>query len=232
MPQPDRETFDDRFRSQSRRALGAAAVLGLAVVFLLVGLLSGPTFLYSPIWWGVVAALAALGLGLVLRARKGGAAVKAEAAAIGLDLRTLQRGAAPSRPRVMVWTLLLIGWISSLVLVGRPALAAAEIGGSTQRAVALQAVSWSPCSRCSQRAKAQIVVGGRLRDVALRGVAQDPSYYTAGIVVVFKAGDPAVAMASADYEDGTGPVPAVVVSTATALFLAGTWALMRIRVRR
>jgi hypothetical protein len=229
--QAEGDGFDSLLRAQARRSLAAAAVLGLAVVFLLLGLVGGPTFLFSPVWWGVVGALALAGVALVARAGRKGAAVRAEAAARGLDLGPLQRRVAPSRPRVVVWALLLIGWLSALVVVGGPALAAAELGHRTERAVAQQAVSWMPCPHCSRRAKAVILVGSRSHEVNLRGVAQDPSYYAPGIVVVFRAGRPDVAMALADYRDGAGPLPAIVGGTSTVVFLLGTWLLVRFRPR-
>lgn len=202
------------------------------MVFLLVGLTGGPTFLFSPVWRGVVAAFFVVGVALALRTRKSGAALKAEAASRNLTLREVQRRATPSRQRVVIWTLLLIGWVSSLVVVAGPALAAAQLGAHTGRSVALQAESYTPCFRCLQRAKAWIKTRAGSVRVELRGVAQDPSYYTAGIVVIYKAGDPTTAMALADYNDGNGSVPPIVTAASTSLFLLATWGLTHTGSRR
>jgi hypothetical protein len=223
--------FAEHVRQHARRVLTAAATLGLAFVFMLVGLTGGPTFLFSPMWRSLVVALLVVGATLVLCARKGGAALKAEAASLNVELREAQRRATPSRPRVAIWSVLLIGWLSCLVVVGSPALAAAQLGANPSRAVALQAEYYTPCSRCLPRGAAWIKTGTELVRVELRGVAQDPSYYKAGIVVIYKASDPSVAMALADYNDGNGSIPPIVAAASTSLFLLATWGLTHTRRR-
>jgi hypothetical protein len=213
--------FAEHVRQHARRVLTAAATLGLAFVFMLVGLTGGPTFLFSPMWRSLVVALLVVGATLVLCARKGGAALKAEAASLNVELREAQRRATPSRPRVAIWSVLLIGWLSCLVVVGSPALAAAQLG----------AKYYTPCSRCLPRGAAWIKTGTELVRVELRGVAQDPSYYKAGIVVIYKASDPSVAMALADYNDGNGSIPPIVAAASTSLFLLATWGLTHTRRR-
>jgi hypothetical protein len=218
-----------RVRSHARRSLRAAAVLGLGLVCFLMGFQTGPTFLDSPVWWSVTGAFLLVGGVLALRLLGPGRAIRYEVSSRGMSLRQLQRRASPARAGVAVWTLLLIGWIAALYIVGRPALAAAQLGGSTGRATALSARSWTPCARCSQHAEATIDVDGRQTDVQLRGVSQDPNFYVAGIRVIYKADNVGVAMAERDYDDGTGPIPPIVAATSTLVFCLGTWGLTHVK---
>lgn len=207
-----------------RLCLTGAALAGIGVVFLLIGL-GGPTFVNSPLWWAIIAVLVIAGSVVFAKGLHHDHRAKRLAAATGNDRLGVSRQMSPPRGRVILWTFLLIGWITCCFIGAGPALAVRELG-HTGTAVAGDAQSWTPCSKCSQRAEASFSVNGQPVTAELRGVSQDDRYYRAGITIVYDVSKPTVAMAQADYRDGKGPVPAELIGGSTAVFFVGTWLLV------
>jgi hypothetical protein len=199
--------------------------------FGVIGIASGSGFLRSSAWWFTLCLLLSAMAWHIVFSRTTPASSEARGSALGQFLVPSRRSRGPVSWRLVGWIFLLVGWISSIAIVGGPAIAVAELGSKPGRTVALNASSWSPCLRCSQRANAVIQLGDQPLQVALRGVDQNPGYYRAGILVVFRLENPTVAMAAADYADGTARASGVVATVATILFVLGTWALARIPSR-
>jgi len=128
---------------------------------------------------------------------------------------------------VIVWTFLLIGWLSSLMLVVGPALGSSELTHPVN-AVAFGADAQIPCYRCSMVAWASFPVDGRVVTTDLRGLSQAATFYRPGIAIVYDSDAPTIAMARADYEAGKTDLVWVVVPLSTGLFGLGTWFLVRL----
>ena len=102
---------------------------------------------------------------------------------------------------VIVWTFLLIGWLSSLMLVVGPALGSSELTHPVN-VVAFGGGRSNPCYRCSMVAWASFPVYGRVVTTDLRGLSQSATFYRPGIAIVYDSDAPTIAMARADYEAG------------------------------
>jgi hypothetical protein len=224
--------FSAKLVAYRRIAYFGAALLGVAAVIALLFLFSGPTYFDSPLWWILVVALGAPGCWLTVRTLRTHLVLRSEAARRGVDLHLAYRCMAPPKGRTVIWTLLLLAWLVTLDLAGTPVFAVQELGSHTARTTAFHARSWLNCSRCTQHAAVQFRTEGRTFSVELRGVVQDTSYYVPGIEVVYDVDNPSVAMAEADYKQGTGATAPIAMAGSTVVFALGTWALVRIPVRQ
>lgn len=217
-------------RSAIRLCLAGAGLVALALVVMFIGL-GGPTFVDSPEWWAVIVVLAAVGSVTFAKGLRHNHSARRMAASAGVDTERLGRQMAPPKAKVILWTFLLIGWLTCCFIGAGPALAVMELG-HTSTAVASDAQSWTPCGRCSQRAEATFEVHGQMVTTELRGVSQDTSNYHPGITVVYDVSQPTIAMAESDYRDGKGPIPIELIAGSTAVFFLGTWLLVAIPRRQ
>jgi hypothetical protein len=223
----------DTARTLRRWILVAAGVLGTDLVFLLLTATAtgDPALRASRLVWTVIVVLGIVGSIIAIRA-----------ASLFLDTaierddwprihEELWSKRAICQRYVLVWTLLLIGWLTSLVMVVSPALGSSELTHPTS-AVAITADSRIPCPRCAMVAWASFDADGRMVTADLRGLSQAATFYNPGIVVVYDARDPAIAMARADYKAGKSGAVWLAVPISTAVFVFGTWALARLNARR
>jgi hypothetical protein len=137
---------------------------------------------------------------------------------------------------VRVWTLGVIVVATALVMFVPVTWNAHQLHHQAKaRAIQLDVRETSRCGRCGMSTHVTAWfpdADGVMERAALRGVAQDSTYYRRGITVVYDLTDPRRAMAARDFRDGSGRLSTVVISLALLMALIAVVVAVRFLRRR